>query len=58
VRGLPLHTLVRGAFVMRDRQLVAARRGHGVSVHRIQQMPVPVIPRPDQAIAACVLAPV
>lgn len=41
VKGLPMHTLVRGRFVMRDRQLVAAAGGHGRSVRRIQQMPAP-----------------
>ena len=39
VRGLPIHTLVRGRFVMRDRELVAETRGWGRSVHAIQQMP-------------------
>src|SRR5262249_46543819 len=39
VTGLPVHTLVRGRFVMRDRQLVAETRGWGRSVHTIQQMP-------------------
>ena len=37
VRGLPLHTLVRGRFVMRDRALVADTRGWGRSVHAIQR---------------------
>ena len=35
VCGLPLHTLVRGRFVMRDRALVADTRGWGRSVHAI-----------------------
>jgi len=41
VRGLPIHTLVRGRFVMRDRELVEASRGHGRPVGRVQQMPAP-----------------
>ena len=39
VKGLPLHTLVRGRFVMKDRALTEAPRGWGRSVHKIQQMP-------------------
>jgi dihydroorotase len=38
-KGLPIHTIVRGRFVMRDRTLVNGTRGHGRSVHTIQQMP-------------------
>src|SRR5712675_2433466 len=38
VKGLPIHTLVRGRFVMRDRTLVEGTRGHGRSVHTIQRM--------------------
>jgi dihydroorotase len=38
LKGLPLHTLVRGRFVMRDRSLVTDTRGFGRSVHAIQQM--------------------
>src|ERR1700744_3655351 len=41
IKGLPLHTLVRGRFVMKDRKLVDGTRGHGRSVHAIQQMPAP-----------------
>lgn len=39
VTGLPIHTLVRGRFVMRDRQLDPDARGWGRSVHAIQAMP-------------------
>lgn len=39
VRGLPLHTLVRGRFVMRDGQLVTDAAGWGRSVKAVQQMP-------------------
>ncbi|PKU22405.1 allantoinase AllB [Telmatospirillum siberiense] len=44
VTGLPVHTLVRGRFVMKDRTLVTESRGHGRSVRRIQNMP-PASPR-------------
>ena len=44
VTGLPVHTIVRGRFVMRDRTLVPGTRGWGRSVHSIQQMP-PAEPR-------------
>lgn len=43
VRGLPLHTIVRGRFVMRERALIAGTRGWGRSVHAIQSMP-PAVP--------------
>lgn len=43
VKGLPVHTIVRGRFVMRDRTLVPATKGWGRSVHGIQQMPPPVV---------------
>ena len=52
VTGMPLHTLVRGRFVMRDRQLVAASRGHGRSVALIQRMPPPAPRHVDQTLAA------
>jgi len=41
VKGLPVHTLVRGRFVMKDRMLVDGGRGWGRSVHKIQHMPAP-----------------
>jgi dihydroorotase len=44
VKGLPIHTLVRGRFVMRDRMLVDGTQGWGRSVHSIQAMP-PAQPR-------------
>ena len=43
VKGLPIHTLVRGRFVMKDRKLMAGTKGFGRSVHTIQQMPAPVV---------------
>mgnify|MGYP000150349615 CR=1 FL=1 len=39
--ALPVHTLVRGRFVMKDRILQADTRGHGRSVHAIQREPAP-----------------
>jgi dihydroorotase len=39
IKGLPVHTLVRGRFVMKDRKLVAGTKGWGQSVHAIQNMP-------------------
>jgi dihydroorotase len=39
VKGLPVHTLVRGRFVMKNRSLVAATKGWGRSIHTIQKMP-------------------
>lgn len=43
VKGLPVHTLVRGRFVMKDRKLLPGTRGWGHSVHDIQQMPKPAV---------------
>jgi dihydroorotase len=42
--ALPIHTLVRGRFVMKDRALQENARGSGRSVHAIQTMP-PAAPR-------------
>jgi dihydroorotase len=39
VKGLPIHTLVRGRFVMKNRTLAAGTKGWGRSVHTIQKMP-------------------
>ena len=52
VKGLPIHTIVRGRFVMRDRTLVPATRGHGRSVHTIQQMPAPDVRNADKTMKA------
>jgi len=43
VRGLPIHTIVRGRFVMKNRALVPATKGWGRSVHAIQRMPEPAL---------------
>ena len=39
--GAPVHTLVRGRFVMKDRKLVEDAVGWGLPVTRIQNMPAP-----------------
>jgi dihydroorotase len=57
VKGLPLHTLVRGRFVMRDRVLVSQARGWGRSVHAIQQMPQPQPRNLDKTMQAIVRHP-
>src|SRR5262245_15483084 len=54
VCGLPLHTLVRGRFVMRDRALIADTRGFGRSVHTIQRMPAAAPRNTDQTMRAIV----
>lgn len=41
VQGYPLHTLVRGRFVMIDGKLVADAAGWGKSVKPVQKMPAP-----------------
>jgi dihydroorotase len=46
--ALPIHTIVRGRFVMKDRTLQENARGTGRSVHAIQQMP-PASPRNTNA---------
>lgn len=52
VTGLPIHTLVRGRFAMRNRTLMAEARGHGRSVRRVQQMPAPQPRHQDQTLRA------
>lgn len=56
VTGVPVHTLVRGRFVQRDRALVPGNAGWGRQVSDVQQMPVPAPRHTDQTLAA-VLAP-
>jgi dihydroorotase len=52
VQGLPLHTIVRGRFVMKDRVLQDGTRGWGRSVHKIQNMPAPAPVNLDRTMAA------
>ena len=56
VCGLPIHTLVRGRFVMRDRVLMTQTRGWGRSVHAIQRLPKPAPRNTDQAMDAILRA--
>lgn len=49
--GAPIHTLVRGAFVQRDRSIVEGMAGHGTQVTDIQKMPVPRPRNVDQSLA-------
>ena len=54
VKGLPIHTIVRGRFVMKDRVLMDTK-GWGRSVHPLQQMPAPAVRHAEhsmQSIAA------
>jgi len=57
VTGLPLHTLVRGRFVMRDRTLVDGMQGWGRSVHTIQAMPPAHVHNAEATMAAIVRRP-
>jgi dihydroorotase len=57
LQGVPVHTLVRGRFVMRDRELVADAGGWGKSVKRIQQMPAPHPRNVEHTMAAIVRRP-
>ena len=54
VKGLPIHTLVRGRFVMRDRALISETKGWGRSVHAIQRMPPPAVRNSDETMEAIV----
>jgi dihydroorotase len=51
VTGIPVHTLVRGRFVQRDRQLVGETRGWGRQVTDIQKMPATRPANVDQSLA-------
>ena len=57
VIGLPIHTIVRGRFAMKDRQLVTKNRGRGRSVHAIQKMPTPEPRHLDQTLQAVLKTP-
>jgi dihydroorotase len=52
IKGLPLHTLVRGRFVMKNRTLMDGTRGWGRSVHTIQEMPTPRVQNADLTMQA------
>ena len=51
--ALPIHTIVRGRFVMKDRVLNEQARGTGRSVHAIQRMP-PATPKNADATMAVI----
>ena len=53
-KGLPIHTMVRGRFVMRDRTLVDDMAGWGQSVHPIQSMPPARLRNTDTTMTAIV----
>ena len=57
VTGLPIHTLVRGRFVMRDRTLIEATRGHGRSVHTLQRMAPGAARNTDQTMQSITRVP-
>jgi len=54
MKGLPIHTLVRGRWVMKDRTLVEGTQGWGRSVHAIQHMPRPRPNNVEQTMEAIV----
>jgi dihydroorotase len=49
--GAPVHTIVRGAFVQRDRQMVEGMAGHGRQVTDIQKMPTAKPQNVDQSLS-------
>jgi dihydroorotase len=55
--GAPVHTLVRGRFVQRDRRLVEGVAGWGRQVTDIQRMPAPAPRNADQSLKALLAAP-
>ena len=55
--GAPVHTLVRGCFVQRDRALVREARGWGRQVGVIQSMPKPTPRHREQTLASAVHGP-
>jgi dihydroorotase len=57
IKGRPVHTLLRGDFVMKNGVLVEASRGRGRSVHTLQSMPPANPLRLEQSLAG-LLAPV
>jgi dihydroorotase-like cyclic amidohydrolase len=57
VQGYPLHTLVRGRFVMREGRLVEDAAGWGRSVKAIQRMPAPRPRNTEHYLSAVLEAP-
>jgi dihydroorotase len=54
--ALPIHTILRGRFVMKDRTLQESARGGGRSVHAIQSM-LPATPRNTATTMAAITSP-
>ncbi|MFN7634455.1 MAG: dihydroorotase, partial [Acetobacteraceae bacterium] len=52
VQGVPVHTLVRGRFVQRDRRLVPGVAGWGRQVTGLQTMPQPAPRNTERSLAA------
>jgi len=57
IQGYPLHTIVRGRFVMRDGKLVEEASGWGKSVKGIQEMPKPMPRNTEHYSSAIVKTP-
>lgn len=57
VHGAPVHTILRGRFVMRDGALVADTAGWGRSVKTVQKMPTPQPRNLEHSMRAIVTAP-
>jgi dihydroorotase len=57
VCGLPIHTLVRGRFAMKNRTLMPDTKGWGRSVHVIQEMSPAVVKHADQTLQTVLKAP-
>lgn len=51
-KGAAVHTIVRGAFVQKDRKLVKSMKGHGTQVTDIQSMPDPVLNHENQFLSS------
>lgn len=57
VHGAPVHTILRGRFVMRDGALVEEAAGWGRSVKSIQRMPAPKPRNVEHSMRAIVVTP-
>jgi allantoinase len=57
VQGYPIHTLVRGRFVMRDGALVSGAAGWGRSVKSVQKMPTPRPRNTEHSMSAILATP-
>jgi dihydroorotase len=52
IKGMSIHTILRGRFVVKNQALVAESAGSGRSVHTIQRMPTPAPRREEQSLRA------